>query len=147
MYFTIKQDKAGLFSTDSLTIFRNWAYLMKVILSVPDKGYYVPHEGYSRNASCALDWISTFLLLACLSINCLIFDNSSNRYESQGNVLLKPGNYTFIRISIISVSQHSMAGNIQRNHFPRVQSLFMSTKNVCIYGWKNNKVYKEQHII
>jgi hypothetical protein len=48
---------------------------------------------------------------------------------------LKPGNYTFIRISIISVSQHSMAGNIQRNHFPRVQSLFMSTKNVCIYGY------------
>jgi len=40
-----------------------------------------------------------------------------------------------------------MAENIQRNHFPRVQSLFMSTKNVCIYGWKNNKVYKEQHII
>jgi hypothetical protein len=28
---------------------------MKVILSVPD-------EGYSRKASCALNWISTFLI-------------------------------------------------------------------------------------
>ena len=32
-----------------------WVYLMKVILSVPD-------EGYSRNASCALDLISTVLI-------------------------------------------------------------------------------------
>ena len=31
-------------------------------LSVPDEGYYVPDEGYSRNASCALNLISTFLL-------------------------------------------------------------------------------------
>jgi hypothetical protein len=30
---------------------------------VPDEGYYVPDEGYSRNVSCALDVISTFLLL------------------------------------------------------------------------------------
>ena len=41
---------------------------MKVILSVPDEGYYVPDEGYyvpdegySRNESCALNLISTFL--------------------------------------------------------------------------------------
>jgi annexin A7/11 len=27
---------------------------------VPDGGYYVPDEGYSRNASCALNLISTF---------------------------------------------------------------------------------------
>ena len=27
---------------------------------VPDEGYYVPDEGYSRNASCALNLISTF---------------------------------------------------------------------------------------
>ena len=29
---------------------------------VPDEGYYVPDEGYSRNRSCALNLISTFLL-------------------------------------------------------------------------------------
>ena len=57
-----------------------WVYLMKVILSVPDEGYSectwrrlfwvylmkvilsVPDEGYSRNASCALDLISTVLI-------------------------------------------------------------------------------------
>jgi len=39
------------------------AYLMKVILSVPDEGYSsVPDEGYSRNESCTLNLISTFLL-------------------------------------------------------------------------------------
>jgi hypothetical protein len=30
---------------------------------VPDEGYYVPDEGYSRNASCALNLISTSFLL------------------------------------------------------------------------------------
>ena len=29
---------------------------------VPDEGYYIPDEVYSRNASCALNLISTFLL-------------------------------------------------------------------------------------
>ena len=55
------------------------AYLMKVILIVPDEGYSsvpdegyssvpdegyssVPDEGYSRNESCTLNLISTFLL-------------------------------------------------------------------------------------
>ena len=58
-----------------------WAYLMMVILSVPDEGYSsnvpdegyssnvpdegyssnVPDEGYSSNASCALNLISTFI--------------------------------------------------------------------------------------
>ena len=47
-----------------------WAYLMKVIMSVPDEGYYerhlmkvimsVPDEGYSRNALYALNSISMF---------------------------------------------------------------------------------------
>jgi hypothetical protein len=55
-----------------------WVYLMKVILSVPNEGYFEcylmkvilsvtwwrlfwasPDEGYSRNASCALNLIST----------------------------------------------------------------------------------------
>jgi hypothetical protein len=57
-----------------------WAYLTKVILSVPDEGYSertwrrlfwayltkvilsVPDEGYSRYASCELNLISTILL-------------------------------------------------------------------------------------
>jgi hypothetical protein len=30
---------------------------------VHDEGYYVPDEGYSRNVSCVLSLISTFLLL------------------------------------------------------------------------------------
>ena len=32
---------------------------------VPDEGYYVPDEGYSRNDSCALNYISKFLLVYC----------------------------------------------------------------------------------
>jgi hypothetical protein len=57
-----------------------WEYQMKVIMRVPDEGYYestrwrllweyqmkvimrVPEEGHSRNSSCALISISTFLL-------------------------------------------------------------------------------------
>jgi hypothetical protein len=58
-----------------------WAYLMKVILSVPDEGYFERHlmkvilsvtwwrlfwaspdEGHCWNASCALNSIPTFLL-------------------------------------------------------------------------------------
>jgi hypothetical protein len=63
-----------------------WAYLMMVILSVPDHGYLertwswlfwaypmmvilsVPDHGYSRNASCALNCISTFLFI-CIKLN------------------------------------------------------------------------------
>ena len=59
-----------------------WAYLMKVIMSVSDEGYYertwwrlfwaylmkvnlsVSDEGYSWNASCALNLISTFLFFS-----------------------------------------------------------------------------------
>ena len=36
---------------------------MKVILSIPDEGYYVPDEGYSRNASCPRNLISTYFYL------------------------------------------------------------------------------------
>ena len=63
-----------------LPIFWFWVYLMKVILSVPDEGYFectwwrlfwvylmkvilsVPDEDYSRNSSCEQNEISTFLL-------------------------------------------------------------------------------------
>ena len=37
-------------------------YLMNVILSVPDECYYVPDECYSRSASCALTFISVFII-------------------------------------------------------------------------------------
>ena len=58
-----------------------WAYLMKVILSIPDEGYFehtwwrlfwaylmkvilsIPDEGYSRNVLSTLNLISAFLLL------------------------------------------------------------------------------------
>jgi hypothetical protein len=69
-----------IFKLFGFLIFRFWAYLMKVILSVPDEGYFertwwrlfwaylmkvilsVPDEGYFINASCALNLISTFSL-------------------------------------------------------------------------------------
>ena len=62
------------FKLFGFTIFRFWAYLMKVIpvtylmkviLSLPD-------EGYSRNASCALNLISTFLLLLGVILSWLL---------------------------------------------------------------------------
>jgi hypothetical protein len=46
---------------------------MKVILSVPDEGYYVPDEGYSRNESCALNLISTFFLETVSKIKYILF--------------------------------------------------------------------------
>jgi len=41
---------------------------MKVILRVPD-------EGYSRNASCALNFISTFLFLTHFIDDCYTYSN------------------------------------------------------------------------
>jgi hypothetical protein len=41
-------------------------YMMKVILSVHDEGYYVHDEGYFSNASYSLNLISTFLLVFCV---------------------------------------------------------------------------------
>ena len=58
---------------------------------VPDEGYYVPDEGYSRNASYALNWISTFLViynmatptcyLTVISIDAVILWNYFNLYK------------------------------------------------------------------
>jgi len=80
---TLYNFKLYNFKLFGFPIFRFWAYLMKVILSVPDEGYSsnvpdegysrnvpdegysrnVPDEGYSRNASWPLNVISTFLFL------------------------------------------------------------------------------------
>jgi hypothetical protein len=90
-----------------------WAYLMKVILSISDDGYFdhiwwwlfwpylmmviltISDDGYSRNSSCALNLISTFL-----------FDNQILRlqfYFMQWLVFKKKGgqaNYFFAKFKL-----------------------------------------------
>ena len=36
-------------------IYRLFCFPVFLIMSVPDEGYYVPDEGYSRHVSCALN--------------------------------------------------------------------------------------------
>ena len=94
-----------------------WAYLTKVILSVPDEGYTertwrrlfwayltkvilsVTDEGYSKNASCALNLISTFSFTPEIHCKiCIFFTNIwGHRKIWQGKfrhwtVLLNPTN-------------------------------------------------------
>ena len=43
---------------------------------IPDEGYYVPDEGYSQNESCALNLISTFFLETVSKIKYILFFSS-----------------------------------------------------------------------
>ena len=111
-----------------------WAYLMKVILSVPDEDYYVPDEGYFEHTWWRLFW--AYLMKVILSV-------PDEGYSQTCIVHTKLIIYIFIIFSVVlsliqtihGLSTSSLKPLILKTTWPKIKICFDKTSPNCSKIW------------